>query len=117
MIYEGLDLLVRRRERCAVLGVNGAGKSTLLRIIAGVDQPTKGKVTRDCSISWPMGFGGGLLGSLTGRQNCKFVCRIHGHERDIPERLDARCRRAASCRCLRSWRRRKCRRPRSPRAP
>ena len=34
-----------------------------------------------------MGFGGGLQGSLTGRQNAKFVCRIHGHEAHIPERL------------------------------
>ena len=25
---------------------------------------------------------------LTGRQNAKFVCRIHGHEEDIPERLE-----------------------------
>jgi capsular polysaccharide transport system ATP-binding protein len=30
-----------------------------------------------------MGFGGGLQGVLTGRQNTKFVCRIHGHEQDI----------------------------------
>jgi capsular polysaccharide transport system ATP-binding protein len=34
-----------------------------------------------------MGFGGGLQGSLTGRQNAKFVCRIHGHEEDIADRL------------------------------
>lgn len=34
-----------------------------------------------------MGFAGGLQGSLTGRQNVKFVCRIHGHERDLPDRL------------------------------
>ena len=37
VIYEGLDLLVRRRERCCVLGVNGAGKSTLLRLVTGAD--------------------------------------------------------------------------------
>ena len=35
-----------------------------------------------------MGFGGGLQGSLTGRQNAKFVCRIHGvPEVQIPEKI------------------------------
>lgn len=34
-----------------------------------------------------MGFADGLQGSLTGRQNAKFVCRIHGHEQDLPDRL------------------------------
>src|ERR1700761_3235420 len=34
-IYEGLDFLVRRKERWCVLGANGAGKSTLLKLVAG----------------------------------------------------------------------------------
>jgi capsular polysaccharide transport system ATP-binding protein len=34
-----------------------------------------------------MGFAGGLQVSLTGRQNAKFVCRIHGHEADIRDRV------------------------------
>ncbi len=44
-IYEGLDLLVRRRERWCVMGVNGAGKSTLLKLIAGETKPDDGRVT------------------------------------------------------------------------
>ncbi len=44
VIYHGLDLLVRRRERCCVLGVNGAGKSTLLKLVTGSTAPDEGTV-------------------------------------------------------------------------
>jgi ATPase subunit of ABC transporter with duplicated ATPase domains len=43
-IYEGLDFLVRRKERWCVLGANGAGKSTLLKLVAGASAPDKGTV-------------------------------------------------------------------------
>ena len=39
-IYEGLDFLVRRKERWCVMGVNGAGKSTLLKLVAGATSRT-----------------------------------------------------------------------------
>ena len=86
-ILQGVTFTIPRNLSVGLIGANGAGKSTLLRIIGGVDQPNKGHVERHCRVSWPMGFGGGLQGSLTGRQNAKFVCRIHGHEADIPDRL------------------------------
>jgi ATPase subunit of ABC transporter with duplicated ATPase domains len=54
VIYEGLDLLVRRRERCCVLGVNGAGKSTLLKLVAGATAPDAGSVTIGGSVK--MGY-------------------------------------------------------------
>jgi capsular polysaccharide transport system ATP-binding protein len=86
-ILQGVTFTIPPKLSVGLIGANGAGKSTLLRIIGGVDQPNKGRVERQCRVSWPMGFGGGLQGSLTGRQNAKFVCRIHGHEADIAERL------------------------------
>lgn len=86
-ILQGVTFTIPRNLSVGLIGANGAGKSTLLRIIGGVDQPNKGRVDRQCRVSWPMGFGGGLQGSLTGRQNAKFVCRIHGHEADIPDRI------------------------------
>jgi len=45
VVHAGLDLLVRRGERWAVMGENGAGKTTLLKMIAGVLTPDQGDVT------------------------------------------------------------------------
>ena len=86
-VLQGVSFAIPRNISVGLIGANGAGKSTLLRIIGGVDQPDKGHVERHCRVSWPMGFGGGLQGSLTGRQNAKFVSRVHGHEADIPDRI------------------------------
>jgi ATPase subunit of ABC transporter with duplicated ATPase domains len=44
VIYQGLDVLIRRRERCCVLGANGAGKSTLLKLVTGATEPDEGSV-------------------------------------------------------------------------
>ncbi|NVN35547.1 ABC-F family ATP-binding cassette domain-containing protein [Komagataeibacter swingsii] len=54
VIYHNLDLLVRRRERCCILGVNGAGKSTLLKLVTGATQPDAGTVTLGGSVK--MGY-------------------------------------------------------------
>jgi ATPase subunit of ABC transporter with duplicated ATPase domains len=50
VIYDGLDLLVRRRERCCVMGINGAGKSTLLKLVTGSTAPDSGTVTLGGSV-------------------------------------------------------------------
>lgn len=49
-IYDGLDFLIRRRERWCVMGVNGAGKSTLLKLIVGAAQADAGLVTLGASV-------------------------------------------------------------------
>lgn len=54
VIYHDLDLLVRRRERCCILGVNGAGKSTLLKLVTGTTEPDAGTVTLGGSVK--MGY-------------------------------------------------------------
>ena len=86
-VLKGLSFTIPPKTNVGIIGANGAGKSTLLRILGGVDQPNKGWVERNCRMSWPMGYGGGLQGSLTGRQNSRFVCRLHGHEEDIKDRV------------------------------
>ncbi|WP_447985807.1 ABC transporter ATP-binding protein [Nitrospira sp. Nam74] len=86
-VLQGVTFTIPPKMNVGLVGRNGAGKSTLLRLVGGIDRPTRGRIERRCHVSWPMGFGGGLQGSLTGRQNAKFVCRIHGHEQDLPDRV------------------------------
>lgn len=49
-IYDGLDFMVRRRERWCIMGVNGAGKSTLLKLVTGATDPDKGIVNLGASV-------------------------------------------------------------------
>ena len=53
-IYQGLDFMIRRRERWCVMGVNGAGKSTLLKLVAGSTEPDDGTVSIGGSVK--MGY-------------------------------------------------------------
>jgi len=49
-IYDGLDLVIRRKERWCVMGVNGAGKSTLLKLVVGAIQPDAGRAELGASV-------------------------------------------------------------------
>ncbi|MGC1306219.1 MAG: ABC transporter ATP-binding protein [Phormidesmis sp.] len=44
---EALNINVEQGEFVCVVGASGSGKSTLLRLIAGLEQPTAGKITVD----------------------------------------------------------------------
>ncbi len=54
VIYQGLNLTIRRGERWAVMGRNGAGKTTLLKMIAGATTPDQGTVRLGASLT--MGY-------------------------------------------------------------
>jgi capsular polysaccharide transport system ATP-binding protein len=74
---DGLSLDVARGRRIGVLGRNGSGKSTLIRLVGGVEIPTTGTVTRDMSVSWPLGFRGGFEKDLSAYDNVRFLARIY----------------------------------------
>ncbi len=44
-LFKDISFVVNENDRIALMGKNGAGKSTLLKILAGVQQPTRGKVS------------------------------------------------------------------------
>lgn len=81
-IFRDLSFTIPDDKSIALIGPNGAGKSTLLRLIGGLDTPDKGTIITPNSISWPVGLSGGFQGSLTARENVKFVARVYGAEGD-----------------------------------
>lgn len=86
-VLKDVSISIPKTASVALIGRNGAGKSTLLNLIGGSDTPNRGQIVRACRVSWPMGLVGGLHLDLTGRQNAKFVCRVLGHESDMPEKI------------------------------
>lgn len=81
-VFRDLSFSIPDGRNVALIGRNGAGKSTLMRLLGGLDTADSGKIIADRSISWPVGLSGGFQGSLTGRQNVKFICRVYGAENE-----------------------------------
>lgn len=76
-ILKDVNFSLSKSEKIGILGRNGAGKSTLIRLLSGVEPPSSGKIIREMSISWPLGFSGAFQGSLTGMDNLRFISRIY----------------------------------------
>ena len=53
-LFSDISFQINEKDRIALMGKNGVGKSTLLKILAGVRQPTRGKVMapKDCVIAY-----------------------------------------------------------------
>ena len=53
-LFSDISFQINEKDRIALMGKNGAGKSTMLKILAGVRQPTRGKVTtpKDCVVAY-----------------------------------------------------------------
>lgn len=77
-VFQDLSFSIPEGKNLAILGRNGAGKSTMINLLAGIDSPDSGKIISDKRISWPVGLSGGFQGSLSARENCKFIARTQG---------------------------------------
>jgi len=83
-VLRDVNLELPTDRNIAILGPNGVGKSTLIRLMGGADIPNRGQISSDRNISWPLGLQGGLQGSMTARENVRFVARIHGYKNTRP---------------------------------
>ncbi|MEU5940867.1 ABC transporter ATP-binding protein [Micromonospora sp. NPDC047548] len=97
---DGVDLVVRAGEICAIVGPNGAGKTSLFRIIVGLTTATGGTgsvlgldVERDSEeirqvVGWMPAEDRSLLMRATCRENLQLHGRLQGmHRRDLAARI------------------------------
>lgn len=77
-----VNLNIEKGDSVGLIGVNGSGKSTLLKIIAGVLQPTKGRVEVQGTIAPLIELGAGFDMDLTARENIYLNGAVLGHDRN-----------------------------------
>ena len=98
-----LDLDVRRGEVFGLLGPNGAGKTTTILMLLGLSEPTAGEARVDgldptrqpLEVKRRVGYlpdNVGFYGSMSGRQNLRYTCRLNGFDRAESEERIARLR-------------------------
>jgi ABC-2 type transport system ATP-binding protein len=75
---DGVSLSAARGERVAIIGPNGAGKTTLLSILAGIQRPDGGHVSRvPREVGW-VPQQAALYGKLTVAENLLLFARLEG---------------------------------------
>ena len=76
---------VEKGEVIGFIGSNGAGKSTMLKVIAGVMNPTTGKVTVNGNICPMIELGAGFDMELTARENIYLNGAVLGYSKEFIE--------------------------------
>ncbi len=83
-VLDDVSFSVSRGESVAVIGANGVGKSTLLHLVAGLLDPSSGRVTVDGRVTALLDLGGSFLPELTGRENARFYHRLIARDEGDP---------------------------------
>jgi lipopolysaccharide transport system ATP-binding protein len=84
-----VNLEIKAGDRLGIVGHNGSGKSTLLRVLAGIYEPTSGKIERSGSIASLVDIGLGINPENTGKENIYLRGQLMGlRSKEIAKKLD-----------------------------
>ncbi|MEP2531860.1 ATP-binding cassette domain-containing protein [Shimia sp.] len=89
VILDRVSFRVELGSSLGVLAPNGTGKTTLINMMAGLEKPDEGVIRRDCRISFPLGFMGGVVNKHTAVENSRYIARLYGLD---PDYVEAFCR-------------------------
>jgi lipopolysaccharide transport system ATP-binding protein len=82
-----INLDIRAGDRVGLMGHNGSGKTSLLRMIAGIYEPTSGRIRVDGQVSSFINLGQGMDMEATGRENILLCGLMFGMGFDDINRL------------------------------
>ncbi|MFM2355260.1 MAG: hypothetical protein RLZZ528_996 [Pseudomonadota bacterium] len=89
VILDRVSFRVELGHSLGILAPNGTGKTTLINMMAGLEKPDEGLITRTCRVSFPLGFMGGVVNGQTGTENARYIARLYGLD---PDYVEAFCR-------------------------
>lgn len=89
VILDRASFRVEVGRSVGILAPNGTGKTTIINMMAGLEKPDEGRVTRACRVSFPLGFMGGVVNKHSGRENARYIARLYGLD---PDYVEAFCR-------------------------
>ncbi len=89
VILEKVSFRVELGNSLGILAPNGTGKTTLINMMSGLEKPDEGSILRECKISFPLGFMGGVVPRHTAVENSRFIARLYGLD---PDYVEAFCR-------------------------
>lgn len=85
VILDRATFRVELGNSLGILAPNGTGKSTLVNMMAGLEKPDEGEIVRNCKISFPLGFMGGVVNKHTACENARYIARLYGLDPDYVE--------------------------------
>ncbi|WP_424831227.1 ABC transporter ATP-binding protein [Ruegeria sp.] len=85
VILDQVSFRVELGTSIGILAPNGTGKTTLINMMAGLEKPDEGVIRRECRVSFPMGFTGGVAKKLSALENARYIAKIYGMDPDYVE--------------------------------
>jgi capsular polysaccharide transport system ATP-binding protein len=89
VILDRASFRVDLGDSLGILAPNGTGKTTIINMMAGLEKPDEGQIHRNCRVSFPLGFMGGVVSRLSALENARFIAKLYGID---PDYLEAFCR-------------------------
>lgn len=89
VILDRASFRVELGNSLGILAPNGTGKTTIINMMAGLEKPDEGTIRKNCRVSFPLGFMGGVVNRHTARENVRYIARLYGLD---PDYVEAFCR-------------------------